>query len=163
MSEIWILFVGFCCCEPGHLPRMLSLNSAFNQRWLAWQVYSVRYVVQGYSVSDNNASTMFQIYDLRRILITFYIKVRLSMKGLIVLPLETVLRKLVQYIWPNKTRNLSGHDLLPVKKSKAYGLVAVCGKWDRKHACARISWSGPTLHAEHWCGFRLPVPWNFSA
>ncbi|OQV20264.1 Pecanex-like protein 1 [Hypsibius exemplaris] len=65
---------GFCCCEPGHIPQMLSLNAAFSQRWLAWQVYAGRYVVQGYSVSDNNASTMFQIYDLRRVLVTFYIK-----------------------------------------------------------------------------------------
>lgn len=29
---------GLCCCEPGHLPHFLSLNAAFNQRWLAWQV-----------------------------------------------------------------------------------------------------------------------------
>ncbi|XP_055329491.1 pecanex-like protein 1 isoform X2 [Paramacrobiotus metropolitanus] len=65
---------GFCCCEPGHLPHMLSLNAAFNQRWLAWQVFAGRYILQGYSVSDNNASTMFQIYDLRKILVTFYVK-----------------------------------------------------------------------------------------
>lgn len=29
---------GFCCCEPGHPPHMLSINSAFSQRWLAWEV-----------------------------------------------------------------------------------------------------------------------------
>ncbi|OQR78539.1 pecanex protein 1 [Tropilaelaps mercedesae] len=28
---------GCCCCEPGHLPGMLSANAAFNQRWLAWE------------------------------------------------------------------------------------------------------------------------------
>ena len=29
-----------CCCEPGHIPHMLGGNAAFNQRWLAWQVFS---------------------------------------------------------------------------------------------------------------------------
>lgn len=29
---------GCCWCEPGHLPGMLSVNAAFNQRWLAWEV-----------------------------------------------------------------------------------------------------------------------------
>ena len=31
--------IGCCCCEPGHLPHMLSVNAAFAQRWLAWEVY----------------------------------------------------------------------------------------------------------------------------
>ena len=26
------------CCEPGHAPGMLSVNAAFNRRWLAWEV-----------------------------------------------------------------------------------------------------------------------------
>lgn len=29
---------GCCCCEPGHLPSLLSVNSSFNQRWLCWEV-----------------------------------------------------------------------------------------------------------------------------
>ena len=29
------------CCEPGHAPGMLSVNAAFNRRWLAWEVTAV--------------------------------------------------------------------------------------------------------------------------
>ena len=65
---------GFCCCEPGHLPSMLSLNAAFNQRWLAWEVVHTKYVLEGYSISDNSAISMLQPYDLRKALITYYVK-----------------------------------------------------------------------------------------
>nr|XP_054759247.1 pecanex-like protein 1 [Lytechinus pictus] len=65
---------GCCCCEPGHLPRMLSANAAFGQRWLAWQVTASKYVLLGYSISDNCASSMLQVFDLRNILITYYVK-----------------------------------------------------------------------------------------
>ena len=66
---------GCCCCEPGHLPHCLSLNAAFNQRWLAWEVVVSKYVLEGYSISDNSAAAMLQMYDLRKILITYYVKV----------------------------------------------------------------------------------------
>ncbi|XP_066281752.1 pecanex-like protein 1 isoform X2 [Branchiostoma lanceolatum] len=65
---------GCCCCEPGHLPHMLSGNAAFNQRWLAWEVTAVKYVLEGYSISDNSAASMLQVFDLRKILISYYIK-----------------------------------------------------------------------------------------
>lgn len=65
---------GCFCCEPGHLPSMLSLNAAFNQRWLAWQVTHSKYVLEGYSISDNSAVSMLQPYDLRKALITYYVK-----------------------------------------------------------------------------------------
>ncbi|XP_077995058.1 pecanex-like protein 1 [Glandiceps talaboti] len=65
---------GCCCCEPGHFPHMLSFNAAFNQRWLAWQVTSAKYVLEGYSISDNSAASMLQVFDLRKILITYYVK-----------------------------------------------------------------------------------------
>ncbi|KAK2706949.1 hypothetical protein QYM36_014846 [Artemia franciscana] len=65
---------GCCCCEPGHLPHMLSGNAAFSQRWLAWQVTATKYVVEGYTVSDNNAAGMLQVYDLRKLLISSYVK-----------------------------------------------------------------------------------------
>ncbi|KAG9510276.1 Pecanex-like protein 1, partial [Fragariocoptes setiger] len=65
---------GCCCCEPGHLPNMLSVNAAFNQRWLAWSVTQSKYVVEGYSISDNSATQMLQPFDLRRALITYYVK-----------------------------------------------------------------------------------------
>lgn len=66
-----------CCCEPGHLPHLLSCNAAFNLRWLAWEVVATKYLLEGYSISENNAATMLQVYDLRKLLITYYLKVRL--------------------------------------------------------------------------------------
>jgi hypothetical protein len=66
---------GFCCCEPGQLPHFLSLNAAFNQRWLAWEVVVTKYVLEGYSISDNSAASMLQVFDLRKVLITYYVKV----------------------------------------------------------------------------------------
>ena len=66
---------GCCCCDPGHLPYCLSLNSAFSQRWLAWEVVVSKYVLEGYSISDNSAASMLQLFELRKILLTFYVKV----------------------------------------------------------------------------------------
>uniref|UniRef100_A0A674MF88 Pecanex-like protein n=1 Tax=Takifugu rubripes TaxID=31033 RepID=A0A674MF88_TAKRU len=63
-----------CCCEPGHFPHMLSCNAAFNLRWLAWEVVATKYLLEGYSISENNAATMLQVYDLRKLLITYYLK-----------------------------------------------------------------------------------------
>uniref|UniRef100_A0A8B9RMT7 Pecanex-like protein n=1 Tax=Astyanax mexicanus TaxID=7994 RepID=A0A8B9RMT7_ASTMX len=65
---------GCCCCEPGHLPHLLSCNAAFNLRWLAWEVTTTKYLLEGYSISENNAVTMLQVYDLRKLLITYYLK-----------------------------------------------------------------------------------------
>lgn len=55
---------------------MLSVNAAFNQRWLAWEVVATKYALEGYSISDNSAASMFQVFDLRKVLITYYVKVR---------------------------------------------------------------------------------------
>ncbi|KAF7251947.1 Pecanex-like protein 1 [Varanus komodoensis] len=63
---------GFCCCEPGHIPHMLSFNAAFGQRWLAWEVLVTKYVLEGYSITDNSAASMLQVFDLRKILTTYY-------------------------------------------------------------------------------------------
>ncbi|XP_074091926.1 pecanex-like protein 1 isoform X2 [Macrotis lagotis] len=65
---------GFCCCEPGHLPHTLSFNAAFSQRWLAWEVLVTKYVLEGYSITDNSAASMLQVFDLRKILTTYYVK-----------------------------------------------------------------------------------------
>ncbi|KAM4694247.1 pecanex-like protein 2 [Discoglossus pictus] len=65
---------GCCCCKPGHLPNILSCNAAFNLRWLTWEVTQTQYILEGYSVIDNNAATMLQVFDLRKILIKYYIK-----------------------------------------------------------------------------------------
>jgi hypothetical protein len=35
----------------------------------------VKYVIEGYSISDNSATSMLQVFDLRKILITYYVKV----------------------------------------------------------------------------------------
>ncbi|EDV23694.1 uncharacterized protein TRIADDRAFT_26875, partial [Trichoplax adhaerens] len=64
-----------CCCNlKQELPYVLSLNAAFNQRWLAWEVKNKKYICEGYSISDNSASPMLRVYDLRKILITYYVK-----------------------------------------------------------------------------------------
>lgn len=65
---------GCCCCEPGRLWNLLSVNSAFNQRWLSWEVTHTNYVLEGYSISENSASTILTPYDLRKALITYYVK-----------------------------------------------------------------------------------------
>ncbi|KAG7277076.1 hypothetical protein CRUP_031289 [Coryphaenoides rupestris] len=65
---------GCCCCEPGHLPHVLSFNAAFGQRWLAWEVLVTKYVLEGYSITDNSAASMLQVFDLRRILTIYYVK-----------------------------------------------------------------------------------------
>ena len=70
-----VMVAGVCCCKPGHLPHLLSLNTAFSERWLAWEVVVTKYVVEGYSISDNSAAPMLQVYDLRKVLITYYVKV----------------------------------------------------------------------------------------
>lgn len=66
---------GVCCCDAGHLPRCLSLNVAFGQRWMAWEVLVAKYVVEGYSVTENNAAPLIQIYELRKVLLQYYVKV----------------------------------------------------------------------------------------
>lgn len=70
---------GCCCCDPGHLPRLLSANAMFSTRWLAWQVVAAQYVIEGYSISDNLASATLQVFEYRKVLITYYIKVRLPL------------------------------------------------------------------------------------
>lgn len=68
------LFQGCCCCDPGHLPNMLSVNAAFSQRWLAWEVTAAKYILEGYSISDNSAISMLQVFDFRKVLVTYYVK-----------------------------------------------------------------------------------------
>lgn len=67
---------GCCCCKPGHLPHLLSCNAAFHLRWLTWEITRTQYILEGYSIIDNNAATMLHVFDLRRVLIRYYIKVR---------------------------------------------------------------------------------------
>lgn len=69
---------GCCCCSPGNIPHLLSVNAMFSLRWLAWQVVQARYVLEGYSISDNAATSTLQSYEYRKVLITFYVKVNLD-------------------------------------------------------------------------------------
>ncbi|CAO2609362.1 Pecanex-like protein 2 [Lemmus lemmus] len=65
---------GCCCCKPGHLPHLLSCNAAFHLRWLTWEITHTRYILEGYRIMDNNAATMLQVFDLRRVLVRYYVK-----------------------------------------------------------------------------------------
>lgn len=65
---------GCCCCSPGSLPGMLSLNTAWVLRWLAWEVVTGKYIVDGYSITDNSAVNLLQVHELRRLLVTLYVK-----------------------------------------------------------------------------------------
>uniref|UniRef100_A0A915L172 Pecanex-like protein n=1 Tax=Romanomermis culicivorax TaxID=13658 RepID=A0A915L172_ROMCU len=65
---------GCFCYFPGHLPGFLSLNTAWNLRWLAWEVTMANYVLDGYSVTENSAIDLLQIIDLRKLLVTLYVK-----------------------------------------------------------------------------------------
>ena len=69
---------GCCCCAPGHLPHMLSANAMFSTRWLAWQVVASKYILEGYSISDNLAQATLQVFEFRKVLITYYVKVSLK-------------------------------------------------------------------------------------
>ncbi|XP_050550189.1 pecanex-like protein 1 isoform X4 [Spodoptera frugiperda] len=54
--------------------RALSLGAMWALRWLAWQLVAARYVLEGYSVSDNSAVSMLQVFEFRKVLLTYYVK-----------------------------------------------------------------------------------------
>ena len=68
---------------------MLSMNAAFAQRWLAWEVSAIKYVLEGYSISDNSAQSILQVFDLRKVLINYYVKVNVIKRAVIILNLAT--------------------------------------------------------------------------
>lgn len=57
---------------------MLSVNAAFSQRWLAWEVTAAKYILEGYSISDNSAVSMLQVFEFRKVLVSYYVKVLTS-------------------------------------------------------------------------------------
>ncbi|XP_071997268.1 pecanex-like protein 2 isoform X2 [Engystomops pustulosus] len=65
---------GCCCFRIGHLPHVLSCNAAFNKRWLTWEITRCQYILEGYSVIHSNAASLFQVFDLRKILIKYFVK-----------------------------------------------------------------------------------------
>ncbi|XP_053608711.1 pecanex-like protein 1 isoform X2 [Plodia interpunctella] len=54
--------------------RLLAPGAAWALRWLAWQLASARYVLEGYSVTDNSAVSMLQVFEFRKVLLTYYVK-----------------------------------------------------------------------------------------
>ncbi|KAJ8972889.1 hypothetical protein NQ317_008510 [Molorchus minor] len=73
-QNVRVAFKGCCCCDTGHLPNMLSINAAFSQRWLAWEVTAAKYILEGYSISDNSAVSMLQVFEFRKVLVSYYVK-----------------------------------------------------------------------------------------
>ncbi|WKX95579.1 hypothetical protein Q1695_012216 [Nippostrongylus brasiliensis] len=65
---------GCCCCAPGSLPGFLSLNTAWSLRWLAWEVVTGKYIIDGYSITAHSAVTLLQVHEMRRLLVTLYVK-----------------------------------------------------------------------------------------
>jgi hypothetical protein len=63
-----------CCIETDHFTGILSISSAFSQRWLAWEVTASKYILEGYSISDNSAVSMLQVFEFRKVLISYYVK-----------------------------------------------------------------------------------------
>ncbi|XP_063915633.1 pecanex-like protein 1 isoform X1 [Zophobas morio] len=63
-----------CCYEADHSIGVLSISSAFSQRWLAWEVTASKYILEGYSISDNSAVSMLQVFEFRKVLISYYVK-----------------------------------------------------------------------------------------
>lgn len=72
---------GWWCGGAG---RALAPGAAWALRWLAWQLTSTRYVLEGYSVTDNSALSMLQAFDFRKVLLTYYVKVRTSIEDALV-------------------------------------------------------------------------------
>ena len=64
-----------CCFHPGRPPGMISVNKMFKQRWLAWEVTTRAFLLEGYSITANGASSMLNEYDMRKILVSYYVKV----------------------------------------------------------------------------------------
>ncbi|VVC93426.1 unnamed protein product [Leptidea sinapis] len=62
---------GVWCGSTG---RVLSPAACWSLRWLAWQLATSRYVLEGYSVTDNSAVSMLQVFDFRKVLLTYYVK-----------------------------------------------------------------------------------------
>ncbi|CAJ0608662.1 unnamed protein product [Cylicocyclus nassatus] len=63
---------GCCCCVP--LAKLLSVKDAWNLRWLAWEVVSGKYIIEGYSVTDNALVNVWQVNEYRRLYVTLYVK-----------------------------------------------------------------------------------------
>lgn len=66
---------GGCFSSWSVCARVLSPGAWWALRWLAWQLATSRYVLEGYSVTDNSAVSMLQVFEFRKVLLTYYVKV----------------------------------------------------------------------------------------
>ncbi|CAH8606842.1 unnamed protein product [Dicrocoelium dendriticum] len=104
---------GCCCCNPGHLPGMLSLNAALLMRCITWQFVSSSYSVDGYRMTNHSADTIVRLNDLRRILVNRFIQCIIYYVSL--LPeLPKRLEHLAPYLNSNNFSEASHFDLDPV-------------------------------------------------
>jgi hypothetical protein len=57
-----------------HYRYLLSINAAFQLRWVAWSIVARKHVVDAYRIVDNDLSLIVNFYSLRRSLVDFYVK-----------------------------------------------------------------------------------------
>ncbi|KAI1237854.1 hypothetical protein IHE44_0013944 [Lamprotornis superbus] len=57
-----------------HLIEIGNGLVTFQLRGLEFRVLVTKYVLEGYSITDNSAASMLQVFDLRKILTTYYVK-----------------------------------------------------------------------------------------
>ena len=55
--------------------RCFSVRQMFQYHFISWRVLVQKYVLETYSISEHNAATTLQSFDLRRLLISLFIKV----------------------------------------------------------------------------------------
>uniref|UniRef100_A0A0N5BL19 Pecanex-like protein n=1 Tax=Strongyloides papillosus TaxID=174720 RepID=A0A0N5BL19_STREA len=63
----------FCFYFKG-LFGFLPLNTMLSFKWMAWEVTASKYIIDGYSITDNSAINLLQVHELRRLLVTLYVK-----------------------------------------------------------------------------------------
>uniref|UniRef100_A0A0N4ZHU5 Pecanex-like protein n=1 Tax=Parastrongyloides trichosuri TaxID=131310 RepID=A0A0N4ZHU5_PARTI len=63
----------FCFYFKGLL-GFLPLNTILSFKWMAWEVTASKYIIDGYSITDNSALNLLQVHELRRLLVTLYVK-----------------------------------------------------------------------------------------
>ncbi|CEF60456.1 Pecanex family-containing protein [Strongyloides ratti] len=63
----------FCFYFKG-LFGFLPINTMLSFKWMAWEVTASKYIIDGYSITDNSAINLLQVHELRRLLVTLYVK-----------------------------------------------------------------------------------------
>ena len=55
--------------------RCFTVRQMFQYHFISWRVLVQKYILETYSISEHNAATTLQSFDLRRLLISLFIKV----------------------------------------------------------------------------------------